>query len=87
MASSGLVRMWSSTIDLCCGLRVFHPLPGTWVDAESELIVDSGPGSGLGRPVSGLGLPSPRGEREGAGEGWKHPSPVSFWARDQFPSA
>jgi len=53
MAPSGLNRMDSSTLDFCCGLKVFHPLPGTRVDAESELNVDSGPGSGLVGPSRG----------------------------------
>ena len=53
MAPSGLDKMGSSTIDFCCGLEVFHPLPGTRVDAESELIVDLGPGSGLVGPSRG----------------------------------
>jgi len=79
MSPSGLDKMGSSTVDFCGGLKVFHPLPGTRVDAESELIVDLGPGSGLVGPSRGCGCHHPEGER-GAGEGSKHPSPVSFSA-------
>jgi hypothetical protein len=68
MAAENLARIGLLTIDFFSGLPGVYPLPGSGVDAVSELIVDSGPGSGFSRSVSGLRKQLSRGERGGGGQ-------------------